>query len=152
VGGGAQRPIPTQRANQRQSKYQRTEGEIMDKKKIMIIEDDKDFVRLLAMALRAQGYDVAIARDAIMAISEAQKQKPDLILLDLGLPAGDGFLIMERMSKRPVLSDIPIIVVSARDPEANRDRALKAGAAAYFQKPADNDALMAAIRQATGER
>ena len=120
----------------------------MDNKKIMIIEDDKDFVRLLAMALRAQGYDVAIARDAIMAISEAQKQKPDLILLDLGLPAGDGFLVMERMTKRPVLSGIPIIVVSARDPAVNRERALKAGALEYFQKPADNDALMAAIRQA----
>jgi len=120
----------------------------MDNKKIMIIEDDKDFVRLLAMALRAQGYDVAIARDAIMAISEAQKQKPDLILLDLGLPAGDGFLVMERMTKRPVLSGIPIIVVSARDPAVNRERALKAGARDYFQKPADNDALMAAIRQA----
>ena len=120
----------------------------MDKKKIMIIEDDRDFVRLLAMALHSHGYDVTIARDAIMAISEAQKQKPDLILLDIGLPAGDGFLIMERMSKRPVLSDIPIIVVSARDPAVNRERALKAGAVDYFQKPPDNDALMAAIRQA----
>ena len=122
----------------------------MEPKKIMVIEDDKDFVRLLAMALRAQGYDIAIARDAIMAISEAQKQKPDLILLDIGLPAGDGFLVMERLRKRPLLSDIPVIVVSARDPAMNRDRALKAGAAAYFQKPADNDALMAAIKEALG--
>jgi len=69
-------------------------------------------------------------------------------VLDLGLPAGDGFLVMERMTKRPVLSGIPIIVVSARDPAVNRERALKARALEYFQKPADNDALMAAIRQA----
>ena len=87
-----------------------------------------------------------------MAMSEAKKNQPDLILLDLGLPAGDGFLVMERLTKTPSLSGTPIIVVSARDPAINKDRAINAGATAYFQKPADNDALLAAIKQALGEK
>jgi DNA-binding response OmpR family regulator len=123
----------------------------MDKKKILIIEDDRDFFRLLAMSLRANDYEVSIASDAIAAISETRKLSPDLILLDLGLPAGDGFLVMERLKAIPSVADIPVIVVSARDPAINKDRALKAGAAAYFLKPADDNELMAAIKQALGE-
>ncbi len=123
----------------------------MEKKKILIIEDDSDYVRLLAMALRAKHYEVAVARDAIMAISEAKKSRPDVILLDLGLPAGDGFVVMERINKTPSLSGTPIIVVSARDPAMNKERAIQGGAFAYFQKPADHDELMASIRQALGE-
>ena len=123
----------------------------MNKKQILIIEDDRDFVRLLAMSLRANDYEVSIASDAIAAISEALKQLPDLILLDIGLPAGDGFLVMERLKAQSLLASIPVIVVSARDPAANRERALKGGASAFFQKPANNDELMAAIKHALGE-
>jgi DNA-binding response OmpR family regulator len=123
----------------------------MDKKKLLIIEDDRDFVRLLAMSLRANDYEVSIASDAIAAISEALKQLPDLILLDIGLPAGDGFLVMERLKAQSLLASIPVIVVSARDPAANRERALKGGASAFFQKPANNAELMAAIKHALGE-
>jgi DNA-binding response OmpR family regulator len=123
----------------------------MNKKQILIIEDDRDFVRLLALSLRASDYEVSIASDAIAAISEALKQLPDLILLDIGLPAGDGFLVMERLKAQSLLASIPVIVVSARDPAANRERALKGGASAFFQKPANNDELMAAIKHALGE-
>jgi DNA-binding response OmpR family regulator len=123
----------------------------MDKKKLLIIEDDRDFVRLLAMSLRANDYEVSIASDAIAAISEALKQLPDLILLDIGLPAGDGFLVMERLKAQSLLASIPVIVVSARDPAANRERALKGGASAFFQKPANNAELMAATKHALGE-
>jgi CheY-like chemotaxis protein len=61
------------------------------------------------------------------------------------LEATDGFLVMERFKARPRLAGIPVIVVSARDPAVNRERALQSGASAFFQKPADNDELMAAI-------
>jgi DNA-binding response OmpR family regulator len=119
----------------------------MDNKKILIIEDDQDFVRLLVMALLANHYDVSVAADASSAIREARKE-PDLILLDIGLPAGDGFIVMERLKGIPSLAGIPVIVVSARDPATNKDRALKAGAKAFFQKPADNEELLAAVRGA----
>jgi DNA-binding response OmpR family regulator len=80
------------------------------------------------------------------AIATAQKEQPDLVILDLGLPAGDGFLVLDRLRQRPNLEMVPVIVRSARDPQTNEDRALMAGAAAYFQKPADNDELRQMIR------
>ena len=123
----------------------------MTKKKILIVEDDQDMRRALNIRLRANNYETAFASDAIEALSIAKKEQPDLVLLDLGLPAGDGFMVMDRMKDIPSLSCLPVIVVSARDPAGNKDRALSAGAAAFFQKPVDNGQLMAAIRHTLGD-
>jgi putative two-component system response regulator len=101
--------------------------------------------------LRANNYETVFATDGMSAISVAQKERPDLVVLDLGLPAGDGFTVMERFKAIAPLSVVPIIVVSARDPQVNRDRALKAGAETFLQKPVDNDELLSAIRKALGE-
>jgi DNA-binding response OmpR family regulator len=116
--------------------------------KILIIEDDVDLQRGLNVRLRASNYDTAFASDAVMALSIAKKEAPDLILLDLGLPGGDGFLVLDRMRNIASLACTPVIVVSARDPAANEERALKAGAEAFFQKPVDNQELMRAIQRA----
>lgn len=83
-----------------------------------------------------------------MALSIAKKEAPDLILLDLGLPGGDGFMVLDRMKNVASLACIPVIVVSAREAAANEERALKAGATGYFQKPVDNEQLLAAIQRA----
>jgi two-component system KDP operon response regulator KdpE len=76
----------------------------------------------------------------------AQKEKPHLIILDLGLPAGDGFAVLKNLQQYPALAEIPVIVLTARDPEGNERRTLEAGATAFFQKPADNDELLGVIR------
>lgn len=117
-------------------------------KKILIVEDDADMRRGMNIRLRSAGYDTAFAGDAIMAIAAAKKEQPDLILLDLGMPAGDGFIVIERLQNLAATSCIPIIVVSARDADKNRDRAIEAGAFDYFQKPVDNDDLLTAIQTA----
>jgi DNA-binding response OmpR family regulator len=122
-----------------------------DKKKILIVDDDADLRRGLNVRLRANNYETVFATDGMSAISVAQKERPDLVVLDLGLPAGDGFTVMERFKTIAPLSVVPIIVVSARDPQVNRDRALKAGAETFLQKPVDNDELLSAIRKALGE-
>jgi two-component system KDP operon response regulator KdpE len=120
----------------------------MERNKILIIEDDQDLRRGLNLRLRASNYDTAFASDAVMALSIAKKEAPDLILLDLGLPGGDGFLVLERMKNIASLSCTPVIVISARDPVANEARAMQAGAEGYFQKPFDNDQLLGAIQRA----
>jgi len=119
--------------------------------KILIIEDDPDMLRGLNVRLRASEYETTFASDAVMALSVAKKERPDLILLDLGLPGGDGFLVLERMKNVGLLASTPVIVISARDPKTNEKRALDAGAEAFFQKPVDNDQLMKAIWRALGE-
>jgi len=98
------------------------------------------------MRLQANHYDTACAREGISAVSMAYRERPDLIILDLGLPAGDGFLVLERLQQSTTLASIPVIILTARDRESSRERALKAGASAFFQKPIDNGRLLCAIR------
>src|SRR6202162_3715833 len=123
----------------------------MVNKKILIVDDDPDVRHGLQVRLKANHYDTFFAADAVSSMSEARKCQPDLIILDLGLPAGDGFIVMERLKKLPSLALIPVIVVSARDVRVNRERALKAGAKAFLQKPMDDAELLAVIRKALGE-
>jgi DNA-binding response OmpR family regulator len=68
----------------------------MDKAKILIVDDDPDLRRGLNLRLRSAHYETAYATDGFSAISMAQKERPDLIILDIGLPAGDGFVVLER--------------------------------------------------------
>jgi DNA-binding response OmpR family regulator len=110
----------------------------MSERQILIVDDDQPLLLGLTARLKASGYGVAWATDAVSAISAAVQAKPDLIILDLGLPAGDGFLVLERLKGLTGLAGIPVIVLSARSPTENKKRALAAGAVAYFQKPPDN--------------
>lgn len=119
----------------------------MSNKKILIVDDDRDVRLGYHIRLKANHYDTFFAADALSSIAEARKHQPDLIILDLGLPGGDGFVVMERLKANMYLAVIPVIVVSARDSHANKDRALQAGAKAFLQKPVDNDELLAVIRQ-----
>lgn len=123
----------------------------MTQKKILIVEDDMDIVRLLATQLRSKGYKPLIAMDGAAAIRETRQNQPALILLDLGLPAGDGFTVMGRLQNIMPLSLIPIIVISAWGAAKNEQKALQAGAFAYLSKPVDSDKLLALIAQALGE-
>lgn len=122
----------------------------MSKPTVLVVEDDKDVRLGYRVLLRAHGYATCFAADSVMALSEARKERPDLILLDLGLPAGDGFMVLDRLRVNTNLSMIPVVVVSAREHRANEDRALQAGAVAYIQKPWDDDELLRLIRRYAG--
>jgi DNA-binding response OmpR family regulator len=120
-------------------------------KKILIVDDDPDVLKSMNVRLKANNFDTFFAADAISCIAEARKVEPDLILLDLGLPAGDGFVIMERLKAVPNLANIPVIVVSARDLRNNQKRALQGGARAFLQKPVNNSEFLSVIRQTLAE-
>jgi len=120
-------------------------------KKILIVDDDPDLCNGMRVRLKANDYDTFFATDAVSTLSQARKHEPDLIILDLGLPDGDGFAVIEKLKVWPSLAMIPIIVVSALDVRANKERAIKAGAKAYLQKPVDNAELLRIIRQTLAE-
>ena len=122
----------------------------MPRPKILLVDDDPDLLRALRLRLRANNYEVNTASDGYAAIASAQKDRPSLIILDLGLPVGDGFVVLDRLQNSDALAGIPVIVLSARDPQNNEERALRSGAAAFFQKPADNEELLNVIRTNLG--
>lgn len=117
----------------------------MTKAKILIVDDDPDLRHALRLRLRANQYETVNAGDGYSAIAQAYKEHPNLIILDLGLPAGDGFVVLERLQHDDKLSTIPVIVLTARDPQSSERLALQSGAAAFFQKPADNAELLHVI-------
>ncbi|MGA3196187.1 MAG: response regulator [Terriglobales bacterium] len=123
----------------------------MNSQKILIVDDNADIRLGMHLRLKANHYQTFFAADAPSAVAEARKNQPDLIVLDLGLPAGDGFTVMENLRQIPLLATIPVIVVSARDGLANQKRVYEAGAKAFLQKPLNDAELLAVIRQALAE-
>src|SRR5450755_35621 len=123
-----------------------SEEQPMKRAKIMVVDDDPDLRQALSLRLRANHFDTLNVCDGYSAIAMALKERPHLIILDLGLPAGDGFAVLKSLQQYPALCDVPVIVLTARDPEANEKRTLDSGAVAFFQKPADNDELLGVIR------
>ena len=122
----------------------------MERKTILVVDDDPEMRLALKIRLKANSYDVAEAVDGVSAIAEARKQQPDLVLLDLGLPAGDGFTVLERLQAMDALSRIPVIVVSGRNRAVNQERAMKSGASLFLQKPVKNAELLSAIERILG--
>jgi len=120
-------------------------------KRILIVEDDAAMRQVLHLRLRALHYDAVPVADAVSAMTEARKNPPDLVLVDLGLPGGGGLNLIQRFQSIPRLAVIPLIVLSARERTAMERPVLEAGARAFFQKPADPEKLMEKIRELLGE-
>ncbi|HZQ20333.1 MAG TPA: response regulator [Terriglobales bacterium] len=125
---------------------EKTEAPNLNRAKILIVDDDPELRMALKLRLRANQFETVSASDGYSAIALAQKEHPNLIILDLGLPAGNGFTVLKRLQENDALSHIPVIVLTARDPQSNELRSLDSGATAFFQKPADNNELLQVIR------
>ena len=117
--------------------------------KILIVEDDAHIRRLLRATMQRAGHDVAETPDARAALALLDIEKPDVVLLDLGLPDRDGLELIGPIRQR---SAATIIVVSARDDSAEKVAALDLGADDYLTKPFDTDELLARIRTALRHR
>ena len=120
---------------------------ITGKNKILIVEDDRKIAMALTLRLRAGGQEVLLAYDAVTGLDSAIKNQPDLVLLDIGLPAGSGLLVAE-MIKTLVPKRTPIIFLTASRQPGLRDKALALGAAGFLEKPFEAGELMAAIQNA----
>ena len=116
------------------------------RQKILVIEDDAVARADLQARLEANGYIVAQAADAASALTVVNRELPDLILLDLGLPAGDGYLVLERLRKIKALASIPVLILTGRSDAETRKRVEAMGLAPVLTKPVDTDVLVTAIR------
>jgi DNA-binding response OmpR family regulator len=120
-------------------------------KTVLIVEDDSRIVAALEIRFKAAGYHTLTAGDAAAGLSKALRHQPDLILLDISLPAGDGLQLGEKLKRRPETRRIPVIFVTAnKDPDL-RAKVMDLGAAGLFEKPYDATELLAVAGHALGE-
>ncbi len=115
-----------------------------DKKKILIVDDEKPIVDILTYNLQKEGYETVEAYDGEEAINYALTQKPDLILLDIMLPKVDGLTVCKRI--RHTLSNVPILILSAKDEEIDKILGLELGADDYITKPFSVRELVARVK------
>ena len=121
----------------------------MDKKKILVVDDDPAILRLLSTNLKARGYKVITATDGEEALETVQKDFIDLIILDIMMPKVDGVQVCRRIRE---WSDIPIIILSARGDEKDKVKCLELGADDYLTKPFGIAELMARVKTAFRHR
>ena len=117
-------------------------------KKILIVEDEPEIILAVGMRLRAAGFEVLVASDGSAATQVVLSEKPDLILLDIGIPCGNGHIIMERLRANLDTALIPVIFLTARTGDLDREKAVAAGAAAYITKPFQAEELLRAVESA----
>ena len=117
------------------------------KRKVIIVDDDRETREMLTMALEIEGFEVTEAANGLRLISTLHVDKPDVILLDVMMSWIDGFELCKAIKQNEEFRDIPVIFVSARKSPEDVARGLEAGAADYFTKPLDIDRLATRINE-----
>jgi CheY-like chemotaxis protein len=115
-------------------------------KKILVVEDG-ELNRDLMVQLLADEYTVVLATDGLDGLRQAERERPDLILMDLGLPGLDGWEATRRLKASPELRRIPVVAVTSHAMVGDERKARAAGCDEYLAKPIDEDALRQAIRR-----
>lgn len=120
-------------------------------KRILIVDDEKDWIQMLAIRLGHEGYQTEAAFDTAQATTQAIQLKPDLILLDIMMPAGGGLEALKRIRANVKTFSIPVIVLTARGDKETKEAAEGLGISGYFVKTANTVELLAKIKEALGE-
>lgn len=114
--------------------------------KILVIDDDRDIRFVVAMNLRAEGYEVVECGDGFSALEVATTQQPDIIVCDIMMPGLDGYAVLEQLRTMPATSRIPLIFLSAKATDREIWTGWSAGADYYLTKPFDPEELLHFIR------
>jgi DNA-binding response OmpR family regulator len=114
--------------------------------KILVADDEEALRRLLASCLEAEGYELITARNGAEALSLADSQKPDLIILDVVMPLIDGFEVLRLLRKNSVTEDAPVIMLTVKDAEQDIARGWELGVDFYLTKPFELQELLSVIR------
>lgn len=120
--------------------------------KVLIADDDKNLLNSLTIRLKAEGYEVISAEDSYFAVSHASKIRPDVMILDINMPAGDGFTVQQRIERLPHVPDIPVIYVTGDRSERVTRLAESQRAFAVIYKPFDTNQLLDTVREAAESR
>jgi len=114
--------------------------------RILVVDDEKEFIDAVRDLLEERSYKVEHANDGIGALEIIKQNPPDLILLDVVMPNMDGITLLKKLKEKPQTKDIPVIMLTVKDGQANRDLGLATGAYEYISKPYDSLVLLRQIR------
>ena len=118
---------------------------------VLLVDDEPNIVLSLEFLIKQAGYEVRVARDGDAAIKAIEERLPDLVLLDVMMPKRDGFDVCETIRANPVWKEIPIIMLTAKGRDIEREKGLALGADAYITKPFSTRDALDQIRQFLGE-
>jgi len=118
---------------------------------VLVVDDEPNIVLSLEFLIKQAGYEVRIARDGDAALKAIKERLPDLVLLDVMMPKRDGFDVCETIRANPVWKEIPIIMLTAKGRDIEREKGLALGADAYITKPFSTRDALDQIRQFLGE-
>ncbi len=123
----------------------------MAKKRILLVDDEKDLVEMVKMRLEASGYEIIPAYDGQEALEKARSEKPDLIILDIMLPKMDGYKVCRMLKFDEKYKKIPIIMFTARAQESDKETGEEVGADGYIIKPFEPEILLSKIQEFLGK-
>ena len=115
-------------------------------KKILVVDDEAQIVRLLSLRLQANNYDVVVAYDGFQCVQMANDENPDLILLDIKMPMGGGIKAFEKLKGNPLTKLIPVIFITAFPSVEIKKQVLEMGANGFIAKPFDSEELLDKIK------
>jgi len=119
--------------------------------RILVVDDEPHILKLVSFSLTAKGFEVIEATDGLSAIEVAQTEQPDLILLDVMMPALDGYEACRRLKANPATAHIPVVMLSAKSQQAERTTGIDCGATDYICKPFTPKDLVNEVRRVLGE-
>lgn len=118
----------------------------MEKKKILVVDDEVDLVKTIQFALEAEGYEVLVSHNGEDALNQSRKENPDLILLDLMLPKLDGYKVCRLLKFDERYKHIPILMLTAKTQQKDKLLGKETGADEYITKPFDMEELMEKVK------
>jgi DNA-binding response OmpR family regulator len=118
--------------------------------KILVVDDEPNVLRMVSYTLQIEGYEVIVAQNGVEALSKAQTEVPDLVILDVMMPDMSGIAVCEQLRKTPETMDLPIIMFSALSQVSDKVKCLEAGADEYITKPIAPEELVARVKALLG--
>lgn len=115
-------------------------------KKILVVDDEKDVLDLVQLIMEQEGYEVVTARNGDEALQRAAADKPDLMVLDVMMPDMDGFQVLKKLKEDDATADIPVVMLTAKDQDADVAKGWRIGADLYLKKPFVREQLTAFAR------
>ena len=119
-------------------------------KKILLVDDEPDILKVVIFRLKACSYEVMTASDGIKALEAVEKEKPSLIMLDVNMPVMDGIQTLEKLKSNGETKDIPVIMLTAKTQSQDIEKAINLGANDYISKPFEHIVLLNKIKEILG--